>query len=200
MPLEYKPRVRLDSWEPPMVRRPRRSLWWLWSILLYGAVVVVGYAVVTGRLGLEPADESANTSAPTLTPSPNPTELVALPPDVSRFVERTDPAATLPPCEEFREPVSSPAGTEPSSDLERSGFSTILSDARFTNDCRSKVRRRVTLCLAVQQGSLVGVTVRTEPADSVTDQCVVRGLRGLRYPVEPTLRVLRTTVKLAKRR
>jgi hypothetical protein len=195
MPLEYKPRVRLDSWAPPVARGPRRSLWWLWSIFLYTVVVVVGYLVVTGRVSLDDSDGAA-TISPAAPMPPTPTALAPQPPDVSRFTDNAARALHLPPCEDFLEPVEGAQKGQPSSNLERAGYASLLDDGRFREVCRTRVRRRVELCLAVNRGVLVGVTVHTEPSDPTTDSCIVRELRSVRYPFESTLRMVSTTTHL----
>lgn len=198
MPLEFKPRVRLDSWAPPATRGPRRSLWWLWALGLYAVVVVVGYLVVTGQVSLDDATWSETSSPVALTPPPA-TELAALPPSVSRGRAPSARALPLPPCEEFLEPVEGSPKNRQSSNLDRLGYASLLDNGSIRDLCRTRVRRRVAVCLAVNQGTLVGATVHTEPSDPATERCILGELRGLRYPVEATLRVVNTSTNLTAR-
>jgi hypothetical protein len=68
----------------------------------------------------------------------------------------------------------------------------LLADGAFFAHCGLGARTALTLCTAVERGSVVGVSVTTEPSSAQVNGCVRRAVSRLRFPSSPELEVFTT--------
>jgi hypothetical protein len=85
------------------------------------------------------------------------------------------------------------AGDERKADLSRGQFGSVLARNTYFDACNVPERVGVEICAAVQNGRVLGATVRTSPRAPMLERCIDRGVRGLHFPVHPRLD-LTTTV------
>jgi hypothetical protein len=68
----------------------------------------------------------------------------------------------------------------------------LLADGRYLAHCGLGARSALTLCTAVEQGRVVGVSVTTDPASARVDACVRRAVAGLSFTPSAELEVFTT--------
>lgn len=71
-------------------------------------------------------------------------------------------------------------------------YSSVLNDGAYLRACDLPATTEVRVCVAVQHGKAVGVTVESSPHDADLDACVASKVRGLSFPDQPRLDVTRT--------
>ena len=130
---------------------------------------------------------------------PEPAELDKTVPGPARRIRRAPGAESVSvgtSCEAalaaYSEPivVGGPAGPP---DLSAGAYASVLNRGTYLQDCGAPSDMRVQICVAVQHGRAVGVTVRTAPADRAIGRCIAQAVRGLSFPSHPRLDVARTT-------
>ncbi|MBX3181654.1 MAG: hypothetical protein KIT72_12695 [Polyangiaceae bacterium] len=77
-------------------------------------------------------------------------------------------------------------------DVSRQAFAAVLDSGSYFSHCGVPGSMSVSLCVAVQEGRAVGVTVRTDPGSAAIQACIGRAVRGLGFPRHPDLDVVRT--------
>jgi hypothetical protein len=77
-------------------------------------------------------------------------------------------------------------------DITGSQYAAILNGGGYLNGCGLSSSMGVDVCVAVQNGHAVGVTVRTSPHNGGVAGCIAGHVRGLSFPVHPKLDVTRT--------
>jgi hypothetical protein len=77
-------------------------------------------------------------------------------------------------------------------DLTRDAFAGVLEHGAYLTPCSIPPRIALEICAAVQNGSVVGVTVTTEPRDPAINACVRRAVSTLRFPRNSQLDITRT--------
>lgn len=77
-------------------------------------------------------------------------------------------------------------------DLGASDFGRVLNKGDYLDRCGVPTTTAVDICVAVQNGRSVGVTVNTSPSNSKLDRCLSRVLRGVSFPSHPRMDVVRT--------
>lgn len=77
-------------------------------------------------------------------------------------------------------------------DLRASDYARVLNGGGYLSPCGVPTRTSVDVCVAVQNGRALGVTVRTSPRSPNIERCVARGVRRLAFPRHPRFDVART--------
>jgi hypothetical protein len=83
-------------------------------------------------------------------------------------------------------------------DLSRDGLAGVLERGAYLVACGVPDRTTLDICVAVQRGRAVGVTVNTAPADAPLAACVRRVVARLSFPYSPQLDVTRTHFAAAR--
>ncbi len=77
-------------------------------------------------------------------------------------------------------------------DLTRDAFAPVLENGSYLSHCAIPARTALAICVAVQDGKAVGVSVTTEPQSAAINACVRRSVAGLRFPRSARLDVTHT--------
>jgi hypothetical protein len=77
-------------------------------------------------------------------------------------------------------------------DLGAADFGRVLNKGDYLDRCGVPTTTAVDICVAVQNGRAVGVTVRTAPSNTKLDRCLSRVLRNVSFPSHPRMDVART--------
>jgi hypothetical protein len=83
-------------------------------------------------------------------------------------------------------------GAKVPADITQSQYGAILNGGSYLNGCGLPASTGVDVCVAVQNGRAVGVTVRTQPHNAGVASCIASHVRGLSFPAHPKLDVTRT--------
>jgi hypothetical protein len=83
-------------------------------------------------------------------------------------------------------------GAKVPADITGSQYAAILNGGGYLNGCGLSSSMGVDVCVAVQNGRAVGVTVRTSPHNGGVAGCIAGHVRGMSFPVHPKLDVTRT--------
>ncbi len=75
-------------------------------------------------------------------------------------------------------------------DISRGQYSSIMNSGSYFSHCGVPSNVAVNICVAVQAGKAVGVTVSTSPNHS-SRACISKAVRGMRFPSHPKLDVVR---------
>ncbi|MBM4362985.1 MAG: hypothetical protein FJ104_09915 [Deltaproteobacteria bacterium] len=78
-------------------------------------------------------------------------------------------------------------------DITGAQYASVLNTGSYLNGCGLPSSAGVDVCVAVQNGRAVGVTVRTSPPNAGAQSCISGRLRGMSFPSHPKLDVTRTT-------
>jgi hypothetical protein len=109
---------------------------------------------------------------------------------------RSADARGLPTCEAARErqrqEIDLSRARGPGRDGWQDRAREQLADGSYFTHCALSARTALTLCTAVEQGRVVGVTVTTVPASSRVDACVRNAVAGLRFTASPEIDVFTT--------
>jgi hypothetical protein len=84
-------------------------------------------------------------------------------------------------------------GAKVAADITSSQYGSILNGGGYLNGCGLPSSVGVDVCVAVQNGRAVGVTVRTKPSNPGVSSCIASHVRGLSFPAHPKLDVTRTS-------
>jgi hypothetical protein len=84
-------------------------------------------------------------------------------------------------------------GSKVPADITSSQYGSILNGGGYLNGCGLPSSTGVDVCVAVQNGRAVGVTVRTRPSSPGVAGCIASHVRGLSFPAHPKLDVTRTS-------
>ena len=97
-------------------------------------------------------------------------------------------------CEEARERhVEEIAiGKKGGADLSAKDFDAILADGKYLAACDVTTATKVSVCVAVQNGAAVGVTIAMSPSSEDLEKCVAKEVRALAFPSHPRLDGVRT--------
>jgi hypothetical protein len=85
--------------------------------------------------------------------------------------------------------------TDAPPDLSAGAYAAVLGRGTYLNSCGVPPNMSVSVCVAVQNGRAVGVTVVTKPASGGIAGCVRGAVASLGYPSHPRLDVTRTFFK-----
>ncbi len=83
-------------------------------------------------------------------------------------------------------------GSKVPADITSAQYGSILNGGGYLNGCGLSGSMGVDVCVAVQNGHAVGVTVRTQPHNGSVASCIASHVRGISFPVHPKLDVTRT--------
>jgi hypothetical protein len=75
-------------------------------------------------------------------------------------------------------------------DITRGQYSSIMNSGSYFSHCGVPFNVAVSICVAVQNGRAVGVTVRTTPNHS-SRSCISSAVRRMSFPSHPKLDVVR---------
>jgi len=78
-------------------------------------------------------------------------------------------------------------GARGPADLTANDFGAVLNEGGYLTPCEVPAASHLDLCVAVQNGSAVGVTVTADPAAPDVELCVARQVRGLVFPAHPKM-------------
>lgn len=78
-------------------------------------------------------------------------------------------------------------------DLGAADYGNVLNRGGYLNACGVASNMSVDICVAVQNGHAVGVTVRTNPSSPGVAGCIAGQVRGLGFPSHPRMDVARTS-------
>jgi hypothetical protein len=84
-------------------------------------------------------------------------------------------------------------GPRGQADITASQYGSIMNGGGYLNGCGLPSSTAVDVCVAVQNGHAVGVTVRTRPHNGSAAACIASHVRGMSFPVHPKLDVTRTS-------
>jgi hypothetical protein len=84
-------------------------------------------------------------------------------------------------------------GPKGPADITASQYGSIMNGGGYLNGCGLPSSTAVDVCVAVQNGRAVGVTVRTRPHNGGAAACIASHVRGMSFPVHPKLDVTRTS-------
>ncbi|HVU05452.1 MAG TPA: hypothetical protein VHE30_27080 [Polyangiaceae bacterium] len=84
-------------------------------------------------------------------------------------------------------------GSKVPADITASQYGALLNSGSYLNGCGLPSSTAVDVCVAVQNGRAVGVTVRTRPSNPGAASCISGHLRGMSFPAHPKLDVTRTS-------
>jgi eukaryotic-like serine/threonine-protein kinase len=84
-------------------------------------------------------------------------------------------------------------GPKGQADITRAQYAGILNRGSYLAGCPVPGSMGVNICIAVQNGRAVGVTVTTTPRSRAAEGCVAAAVRRLSFPSNPKLDVTRTT-------
>jgi hypothetical protein len=96
-------------------------------------------------------------------------------------------------CEQAREQYVEEIGIgkDQPADLTASDYAGVLNQGTYLAPCEVPESSHAQVCVAVQNGSAVGVTVSLEPPDANMEVCVARQVRGLSFPSHPKMDIAR---------
>jgi hypothetical protein len=77
-------------------------------------------------------------------------------------------------------------------DLTAGQYGQVLNRGSYLNGCGVPDSMQISICVAVQNGRAVGVTVGTNPRNPRVQGCVAGAVRRLSFPSNPKLDVTRT--------
>jgi hypothetical protein len=83
-------------------------------------------------------------------------------------------------------------GSKVPADITGSQYAAVLNGGSYLNGCGLSSSMGVDVCVAVQNGRAVGVTVRTSPHNGGVASCIAGHVRGMSFPAHPKLDVTRT--------
>lgn len=83
-------------------------------------------------------------------------------------------------------------GGEQRADLTRGQFGAVFARNSYFASCQVPARFEISICAAVQNGEVVGATVRTSPRAPGYERCIEAGVRKLRFPASPRMDVTTT--------
>ncbi len=78
-------------------------------------------------------------------------------------------------------------------DLTAGAYGAVLNKGTYLNSCGVPPSTSVNVCVAVQNGRAVGVTVSTDPQSPGLNSCIAGQVRGLGFPSHPRLDITRTS-------
>ena len=84
-------------------------------------------------------------------------------------------------------------GPKGQADITASQYGSIMNGGGYLNGCGLPSSTAVDVCVAVQNGRAVGVTVRTRPHNGGAAACIASHVRGMSFPAHPKLDVTRTS-------
>jgi len=84
-------------------------------------------------------------------------------------------------------------GNSGAPDLTAGAYGAVLNKGTYLNSCGVPPSMGVNICVAVQNGRAVGVTVSTDPPNGGIQSCVAGQVRSLGFPAHPRLDVTRTS-------
>ncbi len=112
------------------------------------------------------------------------------------------PARALPSCEAAvarnneQLEIGGPRGPV---DITREAYASILQNGSYLSGCSIPARTVFEICAAVKNGSAVGVTVVSSPADARLNACVRSAVSRLSFPSNPRLDVTHTRFDAVRR-
>lgn len=83
-------------------------------------------------------------------------------------------------------------GASQRADLTRGQFGAVLARGRYLERCKIPPRLSISICAAVQNGDVLGATVRTSPRAPLYERCIDRSVRELHFPESPRMDVTTT--------
>ncbi|MBI5532980.1 MAG: hypothetical protein HY898_09710 [Deltaproteobacteria bacterium] len=97
-------------------------------------------------------------------------------------------------CEEARDQNNEEIaiGSSSGPDLSVKELGAVLNDGKFLDACQVPNDTKVNVCAAVKNGQVIGVTIATLPSDPELEQCIAKQVRGLSFPSNPKLDIVRT--------
>jgi hypothetical protein len=85
-------------------------------------------------------------------------------------------------------------GAKAPADITGSQYASVLNGGSYLNGCGLPSSMGVDVCVAVQAGRAVGVSVRTKPGrNGSVERCIASHVRGMSFPSHPKLDVTRTS-------
>ena len=206
--LEYKPRPKMRSWASPEPPPPRRSRFLWFALAAWIAALYIGYQLVwQGRLPLSESEPDAASSptlgldgaqtAPASANIAQPRKEV-ITEDREAIVPTSAPGGPveLPACEAFLAEARTSENVRMPASLGRSALDAFIGHDEWLKPCRGRHRRRVSLCAALRDGNIIGLTLRAEPKDLTLETCVREQALKIVLRAEPNLRVVKADLAL----
>jgi hypothetical protein len=96
-------------------------------------------------------------------------------------------------CEEARAQYVEEIGmqAEGPADLTAADYAGVLNQGTYLGPCDVPETSHAQICVAVQNGTAVGVTVSVDPSDASIELCIARQVRVLSFPSHPKMDVAR---------
>jgi hypothetical protein len=76
-------------------------------------------------------------------------------------------------------------------DLTAADYAAVLNQGNYLASCEVPEASHADVCVAVQNGTAVGVTVSLDPPQANIEQCVSRQVRSLSFPSHPKMDIAR---------
>lgn len=202
--LIYKPRPKIPSWSPPVAPKPKRNYFYWWAVTAWLLVVGIGYHFLPidwGERSVTRDSESAPSPAPASIPEQTSVSGIRASNDVvvREPEENTSPVATKPAsteilsCEEFADAKSiAPEGRLPMH-LGRSALDAFIGENDWAKPCRGKHRQTVQLCVAILDGAVRGLTLKSVRPNLTLENCLREQAKKLVLAPESSLRIVNTT-------
>ena len=76
-------------------------------------------------------------------------------------------------------------------DLTAADYAGVLNQGTYLASCDVPESSHAQICVAVQNGVAVGVTVSVDPSDPNVELCIARQVRALAFPSHPKMDVAR---------
>ncbi len=138
-------------------------------------------------LSATPSEEELLVTSSAPEPPPPPAASAAAP--ASPTLARLRPGAS---CEDAAAAYIEDLAPGAPRDLSREAYARLLERGTWFGHCGLPASARLDVCIAVQNGRPVGVTVSTQPATPHSTRCITAAAWSLRFPVSPKLDLTRT--------
>lgn len=83
-------------------------------------------------------------------------------------------------------------GASSAPDLSAKDLGAVLNNGQYLDACGVANGAKVSVCAAVKQGAVVGVTIAMDPADPELEKCVAAEVRKLTFPAHPKMDIVKT--------
>lgn len=218
--LIYKPRPKMPSWSPPIEPKPKRSYFYWWAVVVWLSVIAVGYHFLPIDWGRRPQDASIVESAPPMNPGDAATPTERTPPASSPLQGETSAERSgsdrvahesqsdapsngakqasleIVSCEEFSKEKSIAPESRLPMHLGRSALDAFIGENEWARPCRGKHHQTVQLCVAILDGAVRGLTLKSARPNLTLENCLREQAKKLVLAPDSSLRIVNTTFRL----
>jgi hypothetical protein len=136
---------------------------------------------------------AASPKAHARAPAPLSTDPDGPPTDTARPAAASPGSSDGVTCEQAREQYVEEIDmrAEGPADLTAADYAGVLNQGTYLASCDVPETSHARICVAVQNGSAVGVTVSVDPSEANLELCIARQVRALTFPAHPKMDVAR---------